>query len=138
MNSRWTTRSVTSAAALLVALAVVPAVWPPLRLGAAAVFCLLVPGSGWACRLARTGGIRPADRLAVALVLSVCATILITTAMAVAGRWSTPGGVAVLAAVAAAGYAPWARWADGADRFLRHARGRRRRGRRGGGAMEPR
>ncbi len=136
MNSRRNARLLVPAAALLVACVVLPAVWPPLRLGAAAFFCVLVPGSGWAWRLARTGRILSADRLAVAVVLSLCATIAVATAMVVAAQWSVSVGMVVLGVVAAAGYVPWARWAGRAEPVLRHALRYRRLGRHGGGVME--
>ncbi len=136
-----TARRAAQGAAVAAAVAVLPAaavvLYPPARLGAAVLFCLLAPGSGWAWRLARTGRIRRADRLAVALVLSICATMLVGTAMAAAGRWSTAGGMALLGVVAAAGYAPWGRWWARAVPLRRRARHRLRRRSPSGGAREP-
>lgn len=74
-----------------------------LRLGLLAGACLLLPGLGWA----RRSRVRDAgDRLALAIAISICALTVIGTAMAVAGRWSTPAGAVALAAVAAAGFIP--------------------------------
>ncbi|WP_182359216.1 hypothetical protein [Tomitella gaofuii] len=135
MNDRGGARPVATAASAASAAAaaatavvmVALVVYPPLRLGAAALFCLLAPGSGWAWRLARTGRIRPADRLAVALVLSVCATTAVATAMVVSGLWSVAGGIAALSVVTAGGFASWPQFWRGMQGRLLRARTPRRR-----------
>lgn len=71
------------------------------RLISAVVFCLFVPGFGWSLRMRpRDGG----DALAMALVLSLCATTFVATAMAVAGWWSPVAGFISLLLMGAAGF----------------------------------
>jgi hypothetical protein len=77
--------------------------WSGLRLAAALVLCVLLPGWGWARRL------KPADRgdtLALAVVLSLCATVAVSTAMVLADRWSWTVGATCLAGIAALGFVP--------------------------------
>ncbi|MVZ91671.1 hypothetical protein GQF49_14545 [Microbacter sp. ANSKLAB05] len=73
------------------------------RLVGAVVLCLLVPGSGWAYR-AGVGDVL--DRIALAMALSMSATILVATAMAVTRSWSVAGGAAALTAIAVLGFVP--------------------------------
>jgi hypothetical protein len=77
--------------------------WSGVRLAAALALCVLLPGWGWARRL------RPADRgdtLALAVVLSLCATVAVSTAMVLAARWSWTGGAACLAGITGLGFVP--------------------------------
>ena len=76
---------------------------PAARVAFALAICLLLPGLGWArkMRLADLG-----DTVALAIVLSICATVTTGTAMAVSGSWSPGWGLAVLAGVALAGFVP--------------------------------
>lgn len=69
----------------------------------ALALCLLLPGLGWARKM-RFGD--RGDTLALGVVLSMCATVAVGTAMAVSGAWSPVGGMAVLALVAAVGFLP--------------------------------
>lgn len=105
MTKGATLRILVSAAAV-VALVILPIMVEPARLLYAVVFCLLVPGCGWAYR-APVGD--TVDRIAVAVTISMSATILVATAMVVTNSWSASGGVAVLAAFAALGFAPFGR-----------------------------
>jgi hypothetical protein len=89
-----------------------------LRVGAAVVGCLLLPGLGWA-RQMRLGD--RGDTLAMAVVVSICCTVAVGTGMAVSGAWSWAGGLAVLAVVTVTGFVPFAVLADRA----RAAAGRR-------------
>lgn len=76
---------------------------PALRMAAALLFCLLLPGYGWARRM------RPGDwgdRLALALVLSICATVAVSTTMAVSRHWSTAWGLVVLGVISVTGFLP--------------------------------
>lgn len=90
------------AAVVVVALALLSGVHA-LRLALALVVCLVLPGYGWARRL-RLGD--RGDAFALTVLLSICATVAVGTTMAVAGRWSTPVGLAVLLAVGALGVVP--------------------------------
>jgi len=74
-----------------------------LRMAAALACCLVVPGLGWARKL-RPGDV--GDTLGLAVVLSICATATVGTAMTVSGRWSTPSATLVLAAVGLLGLLP--------------------------------
>lgn len=72
------------------------------RLGIAASVCLLLPGLGWAWKL-HIGDI--GDRLALALVLSICAWAVVATIMVVLGvrpMWGLVG----LAAIGVVGLLP--------------------------------
>ena len=93
-------------AALLGALLVVAllaANLPAARVALALAICLLLPGLGWArkMRFADLG-----DTVALAIVLSMCMTVAVGTAMAVSGSWSPEWGLATLAGVALAGFVP--------------------------------
>ena len=93
-------------AALLGALLVVAllaANLPAARMALALAICLLLPGLGWArkMRLADLG-----DTVALAIVLSICMTVAVGTAMAVSGSWSPKWGLATLAGVGLAGFVP--------------------------------
>ncbi|MGH3097672.1 MAG: hypothetical protein ACRDMV_16940 [Streptosporangiales bacterium] len=76
---------------------------PGTRVICAAAFCLLAPGYGWARRLPLGD---KGDRLAMALVLSICATVAVATAMVIADLWSTVGGLVALGVITAAGFVP--------------------------------
>ncbi|MCV9992904.1 hypothetical protein OIU93_01165 [Paeniglutamicibacter sp. ZC-3] len=80
------------------------------RLISAVVFSLFVPGYGWALRMRPGDG---GDTLAMALVLSLCATTFVATAMAVAGWWSPVAGFISLLLMAAAGFVRLRRDAGG-------------------------
>lgn len=73
------------------------------RLISASAFCLLGPGYGWARRLP---GHSPGDTLAMAVLLSICATILTATVMAVFGIWSALAGFGILVLFAITGWLP--------------------------------
>ncbi len=65
--------------------------------------CLVLPGLGWSRRMRlRDAG----DTLALAVVLSISASVVVATAMALAGQWSTVWGTVVLLAVAGLGFVP--------------------------------
>ena len=84
--------------------------WSGLRLAAALALCVLLPGLGWARRL------RPADRgdtLALAVMLSLCATVAVSTAMVLADRWSLTVGAACLTGIAGLGFVPARRLLSG-------------------------
>lgn len=89
---------------LLVVVAVAWLVDPhALRVVAALVVCLLLPGAGWARRMRlRDGG----DTLALTVVLSICATAVVGTLMAVTHHWSPLSGLVILLGVSAAGFVP--------------------------------
>jgi hypothetical protein len=90
------------ALALVVALGVV-ALMAAGRPGLATAACLLFPGLGWAGKLRLEDA---GDRLALAIAISICALTVVGTIMVVLGSWSTPLGLAVLAAVGAIGILP--------------------------------
>jgi hypothetical protein len=75
---------------------------PAARVAFALAICLLLPGFGWArkMRLADLG-----DTVALAIVLSMCMTVVVGTAMVVSG-FSPEWGLAALAGVALAGFVP--------------------------------
>ena len=98
---RWLAPAVTGGV-VVVGLAVVFEL-PALRMVLAVLVCLLLPGWGWARRFrTRDRG----DTLALTVVLSICATVVVSTAMVVTARWSTLAGVLVLVAIGAAGLVP--------------------------------
>ena len=98
------TRAAGLAGAGAVGLVALLLVDPPLgRLALAGVACLVLPGLGWARKM-RLGD--PGDTLALTLVLSVCATVGVGTAMALASAWSVGGGLAALGLVALSGFIP--------------------------------
>lgn len=72
------------------------------RLASAVAFCLLGPGCGWARKMRSNddGG----DTLALALALSICATIAVGTAMALSGWWFPVAGFTILLLITAAGF----------------------------------
>ena len=74
-----------------------------IRLISATLFCLLAPGYGWARRMP---GNSPGDTLALAVVLSICTTILVATAMAVFDAWVPVTGFVILTAIAIVGIVP--------------------------------
>jgi hypothetical protein len=74
-----------------------------LRLAVALLLCLLVPGLGWAQKL-RTADL--GDTVALGVALSLCATTAVATTMAVTAHWSTPAGMAALAAITVLGFLP--------------------------------
>lgn len=78
----------------------------PVRVVCAAAFCVVVPGSGWAYR---AGGGDAADRLALAVVISMSASILVATALVTTNSWSIPLGVTALASFAMLGFIPFTR-----------------------------
>ncbi len=76
---------------------------PAVRMTAALVGCLVLPGLGWARRLRlRDLG----DTIALTVVLSLSSTAVVATAMAVTGFWSPPAGLAGLAAITVIGFVP--------------------------------
>ena len=79
------------------------------RVGLAVVGCLVLPGLGWARKM-RLGD--RGDTLALTVVLSICTTVAVGTAMAVSGTWSSGLGLAALALVTGTGFVPFAALAD--------------------------
>lgn len=69
----------------------------------AVLFCLLVPGSGWARRLP---GNSRGDTLALAVILSICATILLGTIMVILHTWVPINAFLILTAIGIAGFLP--------------------------------
>lgn len=69
----------------------------------AVLFCLLAPGYGWARRLP---GNSRGDTLALAVILSICATILLGTIMVVLHTWVTLNAFLILTAIGIAGFMP--------------------------------
>jgi hypothetical protein len=92
-----------AAGAAVTALVAVPILLEPARLVYAAVFCLLVPGIGWAFR---SGSGDVGDKVALAVTISTSATILVATAMVATGTWSVAGGAAALVVIAVLGFVP--------------------------------
>src|SRR4051794_10057846 len=90
------------ALALVVAMGVIALVAAG-RPGIATAACLLLPGLGWAGKLRLEDA---GDRLALAIAISICAFTVVGTIMVVLGSWSTPLGLAALAAVSAIGILP--------------------------------
>jgi hypothetical protein len=76
---------------------------PAARVAVALLACLLLPGLGWARKM-HFGDL--GDTVALAVVLSICTTIAVATAMAVSGHWSLEWGLAALGGVALAGFVP--------------------------------
>lgn len=99
-------RSMGAVVAVVVILAIPPVFVEASRPLWAVVFCLLLPGSGWAYR-AEVGDFF--DKVALAVIVSMCATILVATGMVVTNSWSVLGGVAGLAVFALLGFVPFAR-----------------------------
>lgn len=102
MTSRHT-MLIAAAAVAAALLGVLLVLVPGFRVICASAFCLLAPGSGWARRLSLDSR---ADRWAMALVLSICATVAVATAMVVAGLWSAVGGFVALGVITVAGFVP--------------------------------
>lgn len=73
------------------------------RLILMAAFCLLVPGYGWAHRMQLKDR---GDTLAMTVVLSLCASVLVGTALAVSGLWSPFAGLIILVLITLGGFAP--------------------------------
>src|SRR5215210_723091 len=69
----------------------------------ALAICLLLPGLGWARKM-HFGDL--GDTIAMAVVLSICTTVAVGTAMAVSGSWSLGWGLVALGVVALAGFVP--------------------------------
>lgn len=101
MTARWLTPAITLGA-VVVGLAVVFDL-ATLRMALALLICLLLPGWGWARRFRTRDRV---DTLALAVVLSICSTVAVSTAMVVTTRWSTLGGLAALIIIGAAGLVP--------------------------------
>lgn len=76
---------------------------PAARVILALAACLLLPGLGWARKM-HFGDL--GDTLALAVVLSICTTIAVATAMAMSGNWSLEWGLAALGGVALVGFVP--------------------------------
>lgn len=96
----WTSAAAVAVFALLFILALaVTEIWVAYM----AAFCLLVPGYGWAHRMQLKDR---GDTLAMTVVLSLCASVLVGTAMAVSGLWSPLAGLAILVLITLGGFAP--------------------------------
>lgn len=121
MNGHRTVRILVGGATVL-ALVILPIAVEPVRLLCVVGFCLLAPGWGWARRMGTGDG---GDKLALTVVISMSASILVATTMVATDTWSAPGGVAALAAIAVLGFVPLRR-AGGrtAARGRSHAVGR--------------
>ena len=90
------------AGALVIALALALDA-PAVRLTAALLVCLVLPGLGWARRLRlRDLG----DTVALTVVLSMSLTAVVATGMAVTRTWSASGGLVVLVAITVLGFVP--------------------------------
>jgi len=76
---------------------------PAVRLAAALVACVVLPGLGWARRL-RLKDL--GDTIALTVVLSLSLTAVVATGMAVTGTWSPVAGLAILIAVTGLGFVP--------------------------------
>jgi uncharacterized membrane protein len=96
----WTYAAAVAVLALLCILAVAVT---EVRLILMAAFCLLVPGYGWAHRMQLKDR---GDTLAMAVVLSLCASVLVGTALAVSGLWSPLAGLIILVLITLGGFAP--------------------------------
>ena len=73
------------------------------RMAAALVACVVLPGLGWARRL-RLKDL--GDTIALTVVLSLSLTAVVATGMAVTGTWSPVAGLAILIAVTGLGFVP--------------------------------
>ena len=73
------------------------------RVAFALAICLLLPGLGWARKM-HFGDL--GDTIALAVVLSICTTVAVGTAMAVSDSWSLGWGLAALGGVALTGFVP--------------------------------
>ena len=76
---------------------------PTARVALALASCLVLPGLGWARKM-HFGDL--GDTAALAVVLSVCTTVAVGTAMALSDHWSPGWGLAVLAGIGLAGFVP--------------------------------
>ena len=76
---------------------------PAVRVALALAICLLLPGLGWARKM-HFGDL--GDTIALAVVLSICTTVAVGTAMAVSDSWSLGWGLAALGGVALTGFVP--------------------------------
>ena len=76
---------------------------PVARLTMALIACLLLPGLGWARKM-HFGDL--GDTIVLAVVLSICTTVAVGTAMAVSDSWSLGWGLAALGGVALTGFVP--------------------------------
>ncbi len=101
MSPRWLAPTITLSA-VLVGLAVVFDL-AALRMVLAVLICLLLPGWGWARRFRTRDRV---DTLALAVVLSICFTVTVSTTMVMAARWSTLGGLAALVVIGVVGFVP--------------------------------
>jgi hypothetical protein len=99
-RNAWTLAAAVAVFALLCILAVAVA---EVRLVLMAAFCLLVPGYGWAHRMQLKDR---GDTLAMTVVLSLCASVLVGTALAVSGLWSPLAGLIILVLITLGGFAP--------------------------------
>ena len=108
---------------LLVGVVALPVLVEAARLPYLVVVYLVVPGAGWAYRW---GAGDLGDRLALAVAISMSATILVTTAMVATGTWSLPGGLAALALVTIVGLVPFPGPDRGDDRGRDQGRDRPR------------
>lgn len=95
----WTQVAIAAAAVLLV----IASEFDWVRMVCAALFCLVVPGYGWARRMRLKDR---GDTLALTAVFSICATVGVGTALAVSGWWSPPAGFAMLVLIALGGFVP--------------------------------
>lgn len=85
------------------------------RVTAAVLGCLVLPGLGWARRLRlRDLG----DTLALTVVLSMSSTAVVATAMVLTARWSPLGGLIALSGIAVLGHVPVRALGAGAGAFL--------------------
>ena len=82
MRRWWVLGGILGAALLTVLALTIP---DGVRVGLAVVGCLLLPGLGWALKM-RFSDL--GDPVALAVVLSICSTVAVGTAMAVSGGWS--------------------------------------------------
>jgi len=99
-RNAWTSATAVTVLVLLVILAVTVV---EVRMPLVAAFCLLVPGYGWARRMhLKDRG----DTLAMTVVLSLCASVLVGTALAVSGLWSPLAGLAILVLITLGGITP--------------------------------
>ncbi len=76
---------------------------PAVRMAAALVVCLVLPGLGWARRL-RLKDL--GDTIALTVVLSLSITAVVATAMALTGAWSPVAGLVILVAITGLGFVP--------------------------------
>lgn len=99
-RNAWTSAAAVAVFALLFILAVAVT---EIRLTFMTAFCLLVPGYGWARRMQLKDR---GDTLALTVVLSLGASVLVGTALAVSGWWSPLAGLAILVLITIGGFMP--------------------------------